>query len=286
MPTILDLLGIEVPGGLDGRALLGNEEAAAPPVYAETAFPRLHFGWSELYSLIDYPYHFIYGPDPELYDLESDPDERNNLVASERVRASRLREHLDTIDREIGDPSDEDAETRQKLAALGYIGTARGGSSDGPRPDPKSQIHLLERLRGAFTHYENRRFPEAERAFRALLEESPNLVDAWEQLGHSLTAQERFEESLVPFERAMTSTGSASSARCRRTGSWRWRAQRRRADHPCGACTSDRRPCRRSCGAERRPGAACARWSTPTASPRRPTGSAEPPRESSNPRTA
>jgi arylsulfatase A-like enzyme/Flp pilus assembly protein TadD len=209
MPTILDLLGIEVPGGLDGRALLGNEEAAAPPVYAETAFPRLHFGWSELYSLIDYPYHFIYGPDPELYDLESDPDERDNLVASERVRASRLREHLDTIDREIGDPSDEDAETRQKLAALGYIGTARGGSSDGPRPDPKSQIHLLERLRGAFTHYENRRFPEAERAFRALLEESPNLVDAWEQLGHSLTAQERFEESLVPFERAMELSGGA-----------------------------------------------------------------------------
>ena len=209
LPTVLELLGLEIPAELDGHSLLDESTATRMPIYAETAFPRLHFGWSELYSVIDYPAHFIAGPDPELYDLADDPQERNNLIRTDSRQASRLRSHLDSIDRAIADPTEEDAETRRKLAALGYLGTARGADASGPLADPKSQIHHLERLKLAFSHYENQRFAEAEREFRVLLTESPLLIDAWEQLGHTLTAQDRFEESLEPFERAMELSGGA-----------------------------------------------------------------------------
>ncbi len=208
-PTVLALLGLESTAGLDGRPLFEEPSMPEDPLYGETVFPRLHFGWSELYSLIDFPYHFIYGPDPELYDLASDPGERHNLVRSKRDVAAQLRAHLDSLDREIAEPLEEDDETRRKLAALGYIGTARGGGDDGPRADPKSQIHHLRRLKSAFTYYEERRYPEAEAEFRAVLAESPLLVDAWEQLGHTLTAQNKLEESLEPFERAMELSGGA-----------------------------------------------------------------------------
>ncbi len=204
LPTVLELLGADPPDGLDGESLLSARSSESKrPIYGETAFPLLHFGWSELNSVIEYPLHLIYGPDPELYDLESDPGEKENLIRPRRREATRLRGYLTALDLTVARPAEEDEETRKRLAALGYLGTARDNDTEGPRADPKSRIHVLERLRLAFDHYDNARFVESERELRVLVTEEPLLVDAWEQLGHSLTAQNRFEESLEPFERAM-----------------------------------------------------------------------------------
>ena len=48
-------------------------------MYGETWYPRFHFGWSDLHSLIDGDEHFIDAPRAELYDLRSDPAETKNL---------------------------------------------------------------------------------------------------------------------------------------------------------------------------------------------------------------
>jgi choline-sulfatase len=79
VPTVASLLGLETPAGLPGRSLLELEEegdAAERVIYAETFFPRIHFGWSPLLSAIRFPYHLIHGPDPELYHLGRDPGRR------------------------------------------------------------------------------------------------------------------------------------------------------------------------------------------------------------------
>ena len=66
-PTVLATVGAPVPAGLPGRSLLGPDDPGERSLYAETYYPRLHYGWSELHSLIAGDDHLISGPDPELY---------------------------------------------------------------------------------------------------------------------------------------------------------------------------------------------------------------------------
>ena len=98
VPTVLDLLGLAPPAAkLPGQSLLAlDRDAPAEPrrIYAETFYPRLHFGWSELRSMIAGDLHFIDGPDPELYDLAADPAEATSVLDRERGAARELRAAL------------------------------------------------------------------------------------------------------------------------------------------------------------------------------------------------
>ncbi|MGH7265486.1 MAG: sulfatase-like hydrolase/transferase, partial [Candidatus Rokuibacteriota bacterium] len=129
-PTVLALLGIEPEGELDGRALLTpsgaspGASAGAPPdgsgeweraLYAESFYPRLHFGWSDLASIIAGRHHLIHGPEPELYDLVDDPGETRNLLGERRRDFARLRKTLESYDRSLAPPAAADEETRRKL---------------------------------------------------------------------------------------------------------------------------------------------------------------------------
>ena len=202
MPTALEIAGLPLPEGLAGTSLLApGDDEGRRPLYGETLFPRLHFGWHELFSVIDYPYQLIAGPDPELYDLAVDPTQKRNLIADQRQAARDLARRLDTYDIGFVSPGEVDAETRRGLAALGYVGNVAEG--DGPRPDPKSQLHVVERLKEAFELYAVADYEAAVRAFRDVVRDQPRLVDAWEQLGHSLTALGRLDEALPALERAM-----------------------------------------------------------------------------------
>jgi tetratricopeptide (TPR) repeat protein len=209
LPTLLELLDVDIPAELPGRSLLSEEEENDKRViYAETLFPRLHFSWSELFSVIDYPYQYIAGPDPELYDLDQDPAQRQNILRQERRVLGAMRQQLDDYDQSFATPAAEDPETREKLAALGYLGSVSSDTT-GPLPDPKTQLHVLEDLKAAFEHYAQHRYAEAVEGFRGVLAEQPQLIDAWEQLGHSLVALGRVEEGLVAFEKAMELSAGA-----------------------------------------------------------------------------
>lgn len=208
-PTVLDLLGLERPAGLAGASLFALEgaEASERTLYAETFYPRLHFGWSELASAIQGDHHLIHGPDPELYDLAADPGETENVIRRDRRAYAGLRDALAGIDRELKAGPEADPEAAARLAALGYVGSV--GAAEGPLPDPKARLHVLEDLKLAFEHYQARRLEEAAAAFRAVVTEEPGLVDAWEHLGASLLALGRLEESLAAYEEAMRVSGGA-----------------------------------------------------------------------------
>lgn len=209
-PTILALLGRQPPAGLAGDSLLELADPQRPnrQVYSETVFPRLHFGWSDLASLIDYPYHYIEGPDPELYDLHTDPAELTNLLRRQRRLAGRLRRQLETFDRSLQPPSEEELETRRKLAALGYIGGA-SFETEGPLPDPKARLHVLKMMKRAINLSTEQDFEAAAAAYHEVLAEEPGMVDAWEKLGFALLELGRHEQSLEAFQEAMRLSGGA-----------------------------------------------------------------------------
>jgi len=80
VPTVLDLVRAPIPDGLRGRSLrdvLESRDATLREqgIYAEAFYSRLHFGWSELYSLTDSRYRYIKAPREELYDLQQDARE-------------------------------------------------------------------------------------------------------------------------------------------------------------------------------------------------------------------
>src|SRR4051812_22967488 len=116
-PTIEHLIGLETssPTLFDDRP---------HPIYAETLYPRIHLGWSELRALIDVKHHYIEGPRPELYDVTADPAEKHDLIASDRRTASSMREQLAKFNSAIAPIRKIDPEEAKKLAALGYVGSA------------------------------------------------------------------------------------------------------------------------------------------------------------------
>jgi len=156
LPTVLDLLGIEPPEGLQGYSLVPLWQAGARPSrrsairYAENLSPRLTHGWGELRVLFEGSLKYIHGPVPELYDLDADPHELRDLIAQRPDDARRLRDRLQAFlqrhavaDVSTTEPVDD--EVRKRLQALGYLQSSGSGGetiaevlrSDGAAPQEK-----------------------------------------------------------------------------------------------------------------------------------------------------
>ena len=211
LPTVVDALDLPAPDGLRGRSLLSFLDAEIPArrIYAETFYPRLHFGWSELTSLLDDRHQYIEGPDPEFFDLVADPGEQRNVLLEERRLFTSFRDELATYDRALAGPEEIDAESREALAALGYIGNT-AGDLEGPLPDPKSRLPTLADLKAGFRHHSRGENAEAVLAFRRALEENPGMLDAWEYLAQSLQKLGRLEEALEAYQQALRISGGTA----------------------------------------------------------------------------
>ncbi|MCP4591342.1 MAG: sulfatase-like hydrolase/transferase [bacterium] len=146
-PTVLELLGLPVPEGLDGISLLASDPPVDRSIYIETHFSRL-FGCQELFGLRRLHDKYILAPTPEYYDLRRDPKEQNNLYADSPPSLAGLEASLagllDSAGVSVGvsSPLAMDAEVARRLGALGYVGGAEV-SRTGPLPDPKDQIALI-----------------------------------------------------------------------------------------------------------------------------------------------
>lgn len=214
-PTVLGLLGLEPPAPLPGTSLVALATAAEPAprtIFGETLYPRVQFGWSELASAIQYPYHLIQGPDPELYDLAADPGETRNVLRDERRSYASLRDALEGYDGEYRPPSRvEDPEVRARLAALGYLGG--GGAGPETLADPKSKLGVLEALGEAVRHGQTGRPERAVELYRRILAEEPRMTTVWEYLGNNLLRLGRNEEALAAYQEQMElSQGSSVAA--------------------------------------------------------------------------
>ncbi len=207
LPSVAALLGVAAPAGLPGRSLFGREDKAAPAIYAETFYPRLHLGWSELRSIVDDRFHYVDGPRPELFDLVRDPRERTNLLATDPRRAAALRHALDAVAGAFNAPAAVPPEQAERLAALGYLaGTVpdRGGR----RPDPRERLHVLEDMKTAFRLSADGKDEEAVRALRLILAGNPGLFDVQYELAQALARLGRYEEAYDAFRASLESAPS------------------------------------------------------------------------------
>ncbi len=209
-PSLLALVDLPVPERMRGAQLTSlGKQPTTRPLYAETYYPRLHMGWNDLTSLIEDGYHYIEGPDPELFHLETDPAQRNNVLLAEKRIFGSLRQTLSGLRATLTQPAQVDPVTVAKLAALGYA----GGSTElveGPLPDPKSRIHSLAELKKASQLMGNKQFPQALVILERMVAENPRMQDAWENLARCLLRLGRRSEAVTVYKKALENSGGAA----------------------------------------------------------------------------
>jgi len=155
-PTLIDLAGLPVPPGLDGISLRDALRGQAPPprvLYFETLSGSLNFGWSPIEGVRQGKWKLIRSSEPELYDLDKDAAETNNLYQTETEMAAELGA---TVDRELtrlsanGSPAEAtaiplDPGAASRLASIGYVGGSVA-KTNREGPSPRKMVHLESEL--------------------------------------------------------------------------------------------------------------------------------------------
>jgi len=205
-PTVAELTGSVHPPALKGKSLMHHDaNDNSRRLYAESLYPRIHLGWSELRTLVGSDYQFIQAPKPELYDIRKDPAEANNILETERREYAQFRDELGGYGSKIELPAQIDPEEAKKLAALGYL-SSRAPAQSGPLADPKDGISQIAGMIAATRLMHEGKLDEAAAAFRAILAKNPRLSDAWSQLGEALETAGRLEEAAAAYRQAIELT--------------------------------------------------------------------------------
>jgi arylsulfatase A-like enzyme len=183
-PTLLARVGAPPLAAGDGEDLLpllaaGGSQRAA---YVETLATHYDYGWSPLVGLRTARFKYIRAPVPELYDLEADPGELENLAATAPAEVKRLDAQVEArLERPSRSPEPVvlAAEERRRLESLGYVVPEpvvglRPDRAEGP--DPKGEIGLLELASRAEAQLARGRFDEALALLAELVDPPPHLA--------------------------------------------------------------------------------------------------------------
>ncbi len=183
MPTVLDILGIPAPAGVQGRSLVPlvrKKDAGADErtFYLESVYGREEMGWAPLTGIISGPYKYISLPQPELYDLESDPEESKNLAAEKATVSADMNRLLASTLAGLAGTGDEarttlSAEDRERLRALGYLSAVSNKAAG--EMDPKLGILVDKEVRACFEEAEKGKADEAESRLKALRAKYPGI---------------------------------------------------------------------------------------------------------------
>jgi len=208
VPTVLELLGVAPGAAMDGRstagALFDYRSGLEPsPAYSEAMSPYYNHGWSDLRAVRDERVRYVEGPRPEVYELQRDPWESDNLLPGREdlsnPRAEVLAGWLAGGERDVRDEDilTMDPQQREALAALGYVWSSEGleGIEDDQRADPKDRVHMWEKSQRAHGMMRGGLYDAAESTLREVLAEDPGAILTRGALSQVLVHQERYQEA-------------------------------------------------------------------------------------------
>lgn len=217
MPTVLNVLKIDVPAQVQGRNLLpvidgGGKEDESRGLYSETYLPRLHFDWSELRGIETRRYHFIDAPKPELYDLAKDPGETSNLFAQKKAVSEEMRAKLAEVIRqysagkELAEKTGLDPALMERLKSLGYAGFSGGGVptiTDRNLPDPKDRIQVYELISEAIAESQHGEYQPSVDKLNEALKTEPKSVPIHYLQGLNYYRLGKYANSVEEFQKTL-----------------------------------------------------------------------------------
>ena len=183
VPTILDVLNLPVPTELPGRSLrttASMNDMSPRASYFEAMSPAVEYGWAPLSGVLVGMEKYIDLPLAELYALDRDPRESQNLAApsAERVRvlSARLGEFhapRPTL------PQAESVDAAARLRSLGYVSASAAPKAlYTEHDDPKRLVSLDRRMQDAAALDALGQMHDAIPIYREILAARPDMVGA------------------------------------------------------------------------------------------------------------
>lgn len=218
VPTVLSQVGAPLPKevqGVDLSPWLAGQGAGARarPLYAETVTPTHYYGANSLLGVIADGWKYIETTRPELYDLRTDPAEAVNLLDREPQRADALGRTLVSILAAAGrapgpapEPAALDEASRQRLAALGYLGRSGDTSSNGfdrSKEDPKDLIGFFRKDQRLNKLVEDKDYAEARALCEDMLRQRPGFADCHLQMSKIAFAAGDVEAAFTAARKAV-----------------------------------------------------------------------------------
>jgi arylsulfatase A-like enzyme/Flp pilus assembly protein TadD len=217
-PTLVRLARFQdtIEKQFQSHGLLGGDAEAEDESYSETFYPFSSFGWSPLHALETIRYHYIDAPDPELYDLIADPEEKNNLAAQQTATVAVLKEKLETRLRthpftpaEVGgqDGSSQlSPDALEKLRALGYVAYRSPVSADALAsglPDPKGKLWEFNSILEAGDAFQVGDFATGESLLAKVQERDPKMHAVAYMLGEAALRQRQWDRAAAELQKAL-----------------------------------------------------------------------------------
>ena len=216
VPTVLGRVGAPVPATLTGKSLLQMDDSR--DTYFESLGPSLNHGWAPLVGLIHEGHKYIEQPIPELYDLENDPDELDNILEENRRMTFRIRELMKesaplaaSANRDISD------EESAQLLSLGYVTGVTSKTEFTRDDDLKIAAPFHARLNDVVASYQLGDRDEAIRIAETLVHDRPEMQSAKTMLSFLLQEAEKPDDAIAMLLEEVEK-GTASRSMKRRLG--------------------------------------------------------------------
>lgn len=220
-PTVLGLLDIDIPGSMQGIDLsAGLENSKTIPadrdIYVESLTPT-KYACGPLFGIVQGPWKYIQTTRPELYRLDTDPAETENLIENQPIIARELQQRLKTILETEGRFGQTDSEyvpdpvMISRLESLGYVAGRAVEETfefDRSKDDPKDYIALHEAAMKALQETARLQFESARSSLFQVLEQRPEMYEMYERLGQLALARGQFEEAVKHFSEFLTAVTS------------------------------------------------------------------------------
>jgi len=203
-PTLTNALGWPTLGrGRDWAPAWRGEVLPTAPLYAESEYARLEFGWASMAALRVDALKLIEAPTKELYDLTQDARELQDLAAQRPTQVEELSQVLEAhraamrraaMDRGASTAARVDPHLSQALNALGYAGGS--GTTAYSGRDPRRSMAIID------AHAEGASMLQHGQAERAVA-----------PLARAVEAAPEAPVFRLDYARALAATGAVDQAR-------------------------------------------------------------------------
>jgi len=212
MPTILGIVDLEAPRGVDGRDLsekiLKKQGIENAPAYTRNMFLANRYNWYPVHSLVSNNYHIIRHKELELYDIQVDPGEENNLAASKTDKVEELNERLEEMisaSSHATSRKDVASGVKEKLKLLGYAEDDQTHNFKMTNLGKRELGELRNEIVDAKKSRLSREYRDAVDKYTRILEKYPALALAKYELGLTYTEAGEYEKAKGLFSDAALS---------------------------------------------------------------------------------
>ena len=164
-------------------------------------------GWAPLHGVVRDGKKYVDLPLPELYDLARDPREQANVVASAALERERLVATLGAFRAGDAGPrrAEEDAETRERLRALGYVADVAAPPRERytETDDPKRLVHLDRLMEETLVRHREGDVEGALATAREVVRQRPDMTAALLQVALLERKAGRLAPAIEALERAI-----------------------------------------------------------------------------------